>query len=46
MLRSVASIALLCLFLNAAQPVTYEAYAVRCGILPAFSVADGIVRIK
>jgi glyoxylase-like metal-dependent hydrolase (beta-lactamase superfamily II) len=39
MLRSVVSIALTSLLLSTAQPVTYEAYAVRFGILPAFSVA-------
>ena len=45
MIRSVLSIALAYLLIGAAGPqtapeaVTYEAYAVRFGILPAFSVA-------
>jgi glyoxylase-like metal-dependent hydrolase (beta-lactamase superfamily II) len=39
MVRFVLSIALASLLPAAAQSVTYEAYAVRFGILPAFSVA-------
>jgi glyoxylase-like metal-dependent hydrolase (beta-lactamase superfamily II) len=39
MVRFVLSIALASLLPGAAQSVTYEAYAVRFGILPAFSVA-------
>ena len=40
MLRSVISIVLACLVLDAGQAVTYEAYAVRFGILPAFPLAS------
>jgi hypothetical protein len=53
MIRSVPSIALADLLMatgtpqpSSPAPVTYEAYAVRFGILPKFSVGDGIVRIK
>lgn len=40
MLRSAASIVLTCLLLHTSQPVTYDGYAVRFGILPAFQVAQ------
>lgn len=40
MLRSVVSIALTCLLVSTGQAVTYEAYAVRFGILPAFPVVQ------